>query len=30
MRTILFNTPMRIDFIFKWYGTCTRHTITRP
>ena len=19
-----------IDFIFKWYGTCTRHTITRP
>ena len=19
-----------LDFIFKWYGTCTRHTITRP
>lgn len=19
-----------LDFIFKWYGACTRHTITRP
>lgn len=19
-----------LNFIFKWYGTCTRHTITRP
>ena len=19
-----------LDFIFKWYGTCTRHTIARP
>ena len=19
-----------LDFIFKWYGTCTHHTITRP
>ena len=19
-----------LDFIFKWYGTCTRHAITRP